>query len=696
MIRFSLSRKVEPTPVETAAAAPLSVAAPTPATPQRDPEIDALCAALQSVVDGKLDARMPAPSSPALKPLAAVCAAVVARLVETQNLLDTQTLSEGLAEKRRRDEARQTGEMFNATVAAALRKIEQISAICVRSTETATSAIDEMSRRTAEIDDAARRVADMTASAGRLVQEVAHSSDKAAGTAADLTGAANRINDVTDLIQNIAFQTNLLALNASIEAARAGDHGKGFAVVASEVRQLANRTSHATTEVQKMVQGLRDAVQHVELIVDKLRGSGGRLTETTSGVAGAVERQSAATTQIGANAAQGVQMMSEVRNRVSDIERSIEGLGQSVDVFLNRLTAEPGVTDAEIVFGQTAPLDGALKSLGLGTRDGVLAAFAEVNDAGGLHGRNLSLIAADDGYVPKRAVENICGMLRDGAIFGILGPVGTPTSAMTEKVARGGGVPFIGPVTGAAFLRDPHFAHVANLRASYDQEVRALIDHAVRRRGVKRIGLMFQGDAFGQTISAALEKAMQGSGATLVGAASYQRADGDVRAATAALADCGAELVLMGGVSAPSAAFVKAMRAAGYRGGFAAISFNSGPDFVRAVGPDGEGVLISQVAPPPGAGDSVARHVMALTGAEESDPAVVEGYLIGRFVAEMVERCGPRPTREGFIEAMRGSDGEITVGEMRLRFGGRVTQASDRVFLTTLDGQGRRRLIAAV
>lgn len=693
MIRFSLSRKVDPLPASIAEIAP----APTPTAPEvREPDLDALCAALQSVVDGKLDARIPVPASSALKPLGLVCAGVVARLVETQSLLDTQTLSEGLAEKRRRDEARQTGEMFNATVAGALRKIEQISAICVRSTETATTAIDEMNQRTAEIDDAARRVADMTASAGRLVQEVAHSSDKAAGTAADLTGAANRINDVTDLIQNIAFQTNLLALNASIEAARAGDHGKGFAVVASEVRQLANRTSNATTEVQKMVQGLRDAVQHVELIVDKLRGSGGRLTETTDGVAGAVERQSAATTQIGVNAAEGVRMMSEVRNRVSDIERSIEGLGQSVDVFLNRLTSEPGVTEDQIVFGQTAPLEGALKSLGQGTRDGVLAAFAEVNEAGGLHGRRLSLIAADDGYVPKRAVENICGMLRDGAIFGILGPVGTPTSAMTEKVARGGGVPFIGPVTGAAFLRDPGLGHVVNLRASYDQEVRALIDQAVRRRGMKRIGLMFQGDAFGQTISAALDKAMQGSGAALVGAASYQRADSDIRAATAALADCGAELILMGGVSAPSAAFVKAMRAAGYRGGFATISFNGGLDFVRGVGPDGEGVLISQVAPPPTAGDSVARHVMALTGADESDPAVVEGYLIGRFVAEMVDRCGPGPTRDGFIAAMRGEDDEIAVGEMRLRFGARVAQASDRVFLTTLDGQGRRQLIAGV
>ena len=64
-----------------------------------------------------------------------------------------------------------------------------------------------------------------------------------------LSHAAQKIGDVTKLIQQISGQTNLLALNATIEAARAGQAGRGFAVVASEVKSLALQTSKATEEV---------------------------------------------------------------------------------------------------------------------------------------------------------------------------------------------------------------------------------------------------------------------------------------------------------------------------------------------------------------------------------------------------------------------------------------------------------------
>lgn len=66
----------------------------------------------------------------------------------------------------------------------------------------------------------------------------------------------------------------------------------------------------------------------------------------------------------------------------------------------------------------------------------------------------------------------------------------------------------------------------------------------------------------------------------------------------------------------------------------------------------------------------------------------MEGYLIGRFVIEILARCGRNPTRAGFIQALRERQEEIQIGGFRLRIGSRVEQANDRVFLARLNATG--------
>jgi methyl-accepting chemotaxis protein len=87
----------------------------------------------------------------------------------------------------------------------------------------------------------------------RAVHQGGETVGHAVATMDDIRVASKRIEDITRVIESIAFQTNILALNAAVEAARAGEHGKGFAVVAQEVRALAARSANAVKEIEQLI-----------------------------------------------------------------------------------------------------------------------------------------------------------------------------------------------------------------------------------------------------------------------------------------------------------------------------------------------------------------------------------------------------------------------------------------------------------
>jgi len=149
--------------------------------------------------------------------------------------------------------------------------------------------------------------------------------------------------------------------------------------------------------------------------------------------------------------------------------------------------AEPGVFDDRIVFGQSAAFDGPAAALGLGMREGILASFNEANATGGVNGHRLELVSYDDGYKPEKAIANTKRLIDENGVFALVGEVGTPTSNAVQPIATEAGVPFIGPFTGAAFLRNPSLGNVINIRGSYDQETEAWIEHLTTDLGVSRI-----------------------------------------------------------------------------------------------------------------------------------------------------------------------------------------------------------------
>lgn len=175
-----------------------------------------------------------------------------------------------------------------------------------------------------------------------------------------LSGVAQKIGDVVDMITGIAGQTNLLALNATIEAARAGDAGRGFAVVAHEVKALASQTTQATQRISDQIAEIQGSTAESAGAIDAIAETIRRMNEIASKIAQSVAERSSATREMSRNIAQaasGTQEVSssintvakaaadtstasaEVLNSASNLSNQAERLGTEVEKFLTTIRA---------------------------------------------------------------------------------------------------------------------------------------------------------------------------------------------------------------------------------------------------------------------------------------------------------------------------------------------------------------------
>ena len=353
----------------------------------------------------------------------------------------------------------------------------------------------------------------------------------------------------------------------------------------------------------------------------------------------------------------------------------------------------PGVTDDRVLFGQSAAFSGPAEALGRGMQLGIRAAFEERNRTGGVHGRRLELVSLDDTYEPELAIANTRRLIEEEQVFALVGAVGTPTSNAAEPIASAAGVPYVGPFTGAEFLRSRSRPMVINVRASYFQETEEMVERLSSDLGVSRIGILYQDDSYGLAGYTGLTRALKRRKLELAGIGTYPRNTTAVKTAVLDLIHSRPEAVVIIGAYRPVAAFIRWARLLEFDPIFINISFVGSNALANELGEAGNGVLVTQVVPFPGDGSIpvVAAYQRTLAAhSPESEPGFVslEGYIVGRFVVDAVDRAGRDLTRNGFINAVTLT-GVHDLGGFELEFGPIDNQGSDRVFLTEIGPDGR-------
>ena len=315
----------------------------------------------------------------------------------------------------------------------------------------------------------------------------------------------------------------------------------------------------------------------------------------------------------------------------------------------------PGVTSDKILIGSCSALEGPASFLGMQTQLGALAYFHVVNDAGGVHGRAIELQSANDGYDPDKAPACFNRLSKDVFAMGFF--VGTPTAAKYVPMADAEKIPVVGLFTGAQLLYEPMKRYIINVRASYFDETREQIDGLWTARGVRKIAVLYQDDAFGKAVLDGVQHALAKHDAKPIALGTFPRNTLDVAQGIKMVREAKPEAVILVGPYAPVAAILKAAHAENWDPLFLTVSFVGTEGLVRAAEKNADGIIITQVVPTYDRTDlpTIKLYRSALDKYMSSVPpsfVSLEGFVDAMVLVEGLKRAGRDLNREKLINSL--------------------------------------------
>jgi branched-chain amino acid transport system substrate-binding protein len=359
-------------------------------------------------------------------------------------------------------------------------------------------------------------------------------------------------------------------------------------------------------------------------------------------------------------------------------------------------SASIDVEQREVVLGMSAALSGPSGQLGRGMRTGIEAYIQSVNASGGIAGYRLRLVALDDAYQAEPVRGNMTRLIERENVLAVIGNVGTPGATVAVPMANEHKTLLFGAFSGADVLRrTPPERYVINFRASYAEETSVMV-RGLLRRGIKpqQIAFFTQNDAYGDSGYQGAVTALEELGypeAKKLAHGRYERGTLDVADGllTIMQARVRPRAIIMVGSYGASAKFISLAKQALSNALYLNVSFVGSEALIAALGPDSEGVIITQVVPHHEANlPAVTAYRAALARffpGTQPGPVSLEGFLAARTFGRALSTA--TVTREGIIDAFqRLGTVDIGVG-LPLRFSREEHQGSHHVWLTVVRGE---------
>ena len=357
------------------------------------------------------------------------------------------------------------------------------------------------------------------------------------------------------------------------------------------------------------------------------------------------------------------------------------------------LTGAPWVarsqTSQVIRIGATFDNSGVEKPNGQGLHQGAMAYFNAVNKAGGIHGKRIEVVVADDQFKADQARDNARKFADDASIIALVHPQGTRQTGEIMKAVKS--LPIIGPNTGATALHKSGANNVFWVRTNYDIEVDRLVRFA-DTLGLKRIALAYPNDPFGLAVLDSFRAALARRGLEPIGLASTPNtASMEVEAAATQLAKMPAQVLIMS-LAGTMPALHKAYRKAGGAAVCLGLSVSGSASNITQLAQSHSKPIFSVIVPAPNARRHALvrryQHDMQVSGFDGKSLLSLEGYVDAAVLVEGLQRAGPKADRESLIAGLEGLS-ELDLGGVRLRYGRGNREGNTYTDIVTVDESGR-------
>jgi branched-chain amino acid transport system substrate-binding protein len=339
-------------------------------------------------------------------------------------------------------------------------------------------------------------------------------------------------------------------------------------------------------------------------------------------------------------------------------------------VGLAVMLASLGLAQAQTALrvGMVAGFSGPVATLTQESADGARLYFEAVNAQGGVRGQPIELITADDKYEPATAAAQAKALASQGVLALMLSRGTGPTEALLP-VLKENRLPLIAPATGAASLYEPFQPLVFHLRASFQKEAERAVRH-LAGIGVKRITIVQVNDAYGSDAGKGAIKGLDAVGLRALSHLRYERAKPDLAPTMQAIHKAGIEAILLIGPGYAVVEGINALRAAGSTAHVATLSNNASSDFVKALGENARGTVVTQLFPyERSTANPMVREALGLAkaaGRNELTPAQLEGFAAAKLVVEALKRAGKDVSRDSLIKTLETT--RIDLGGLQLAY----------------------------